>query len=554
MKKKLLLYSCLLAAIAIILTAALINVTVYRDFNDNMRETVRLNATNISQAYDMFGLDYLETVESDSSTYRVTLVSPSGEVLFDTAADAESLANHADRPEIIAANAEGSGESTRYSETLSLETYYYAIQQADGNILRVAMTMDSVYASLLAMLPLMLLIAAVVFILSLIFASWQSKRIIKPINELDLDHPAENDVYPELAPLLLRLQKQNEMIAGQMAKLRQAQNEFAEITNHMREGFLVIDDKEEVLSYNKSALTLLDVTDIEEGPQHILSLNRSESLRETLDKVLAGESAECLLEIAERKVRLLANPVIDSGRVQGAVLLLRDTTEQEEREKLRREFTANVSHELKTPLTSISGYAEIIANGLARPEDVQRFAGSIYDEVQRLISMINDIIKLSRLDEEEGLPQRQQIDLAELTTTVCERLQSEADKRDVKIVLQLVPCSIRGVGQVLEEMVYNLVDNAIKYNREHGQVTVTLVEQGSEAVLTVSDTGIGIPESEQERVFDRFYRVDKSHSDAVPGTGLGLSIVKHGAMVHRAKITVESTVGKGTSVEIRFPH
>ncbi len=554
MKKKLLLYSCLLAAIAIILTAALINVTVYRDFNDNMRETVRLNATNISQAYDMFGLDYLETVESDSSTYRVTLVSPSGEVLFDTAADAESLANHADRPEIIAANAEGSGESTRYSETLSLETYYYAIQQADGNILRVAMTMDSVYASLLAMLPLMLLIAAVVFILSLIFASWQSKRIIKPINELDLDHPAENDVYPELAPLLLRLQKQNEMIAGQMAKLRQAQNEFAEITNHMREGFLVIDDKEEVLSYNKSALTLLDVTDIEEGPQHILSLNRSESLRETLDKVLAGESAECLLEIAERKVRLLANPVIDSGRVQGAVLLLRDTTEQEEREKLRREFTANVSHELKTPLTSISGYAEIIANGLARPEDVQRFAGSIYDEVQRLISMINDIIKLSRLDEEEGLPQRQQIDLAELTTTVCERLQSEADKRDVKIVLQLVPCSIRGVGQVLEEMVYNLVDNAIKYNREHGQVTVTLVEQGSEAVLTVSDTGIGIPESEQERVFERFYRVDKSHSDAVPGTGLGLSIVKHGAMVHRAKITVESTVGKGTSVEIRFPH
>ena len=554
MKKKLLLYSCLLAAIAIILTAALINVTVYRDFNDNMRETVRLNATNISQAYDMFGLDYLETVESDSSTYRVTLVSPSGEVLFDTAADAESLANHADRPEIIAANAEGSGESTRYSETLSLETYYYAIQQADGNILRVAMTMDSVYASLLAMLPLMLLIAAVVFILSLIFASWQSKRIIKPINELDLDHPAENDVYPELAPLLLRLQKQNEMIAGQMAKLRQAQNEFAEITNHMREGFLVIDDKEEVLSYNKSALTLLDVTDIEEGPQHILSLNRSESLRETLDKVLAGESAECLLEIAERKVRLLANPVIDSGRVQGAVLLLRDTTEQEEREKLRREFTANVSHELKTPLTSISGYAEIIANGLARPEDVQRFAGSIYDEVQRLISMINDIIKLSRLDEEEGLPQRQQIDLAELTTTVCERLQSEADKRDVKIVLQLVPCSIRGVGQVLEEMVYNLVDNAIKYNREHGQVTVTLVEQGSEAVLTVSDTGIGIPESEQERVFERFYRVDKSHSDAVPGTGLGLSIVKHGAMVHRAKITVESTVGTGTSVEIRCPH
>lgn len=554
MKKKLLLYSCLLAAIAIILTAALINVTVYRDFNDNMRETVRLNATNISQAYDMFGLDYLETVESDSSTYRVTLVSPSGEVLFDTAADAESLANHADRPEIIAANAEGSGESTRYSETLSLETYYYAIQQADGNILRVAMTMDSVYASLLAMLPLMLLIAAVVFILSLIFASWQSKRIIKPINELDLDHPAENDVYPELAPLLLRLQKQNEMIAGQMAKLRQAQNEFAEITNHMREGFLVIDDKEEVLSYNKSALTLLDVTDIEEGPQHILSLNRSESLRETLDKVLAGESAECLLEIAERKVRLLANPVIDSGRVQGAVLLLRDTTEQEEREKLRREFTANVSHELKTPLTSISGYAEIIANGLARPEDVQRFAGSIYDEVQRLISMINDIIKLSRLDEEEDLPQRQQIDLAELATTVCERLQPEADKRDVKIVLQLVPCSIRGVGQVLEEMVYNLVDNAIKYNREHGQVTVTLVEQGSEAVLTVSDTGIGIPESEQERVFERFYRVDKSHSDAVPGTGLGLSIVKHGAMVHRAKITVESTVGKGTSVEIRFPH
>lgn len=554
MKKKLLLYSCLLAAISIILTAALINITVYRDFNANMHESVQLNAANISQAYDTFGLDYLETVEGDSSTYRVTLVSPGGEVLFDTAADAESLANHADRPEISAALTAGSGESTRYSETLSRETYYYALQQVDGNILRVAMTIDSVYASLLAMLPLMLLIAVVVFVLSLLFASWQSKRIIKPINELDLDHPADNDIYSELAPLLLRLQKQNEMIAGQMTQLRQAQNEFAEITNHMREGFLVIDDKEEVLSYNKSALLLLDIAAIGEGPQHILSFNRSESLRETLDRVLAGESAECLLEVAERKVRLLANPVIDNGRVQGAVLLLRDTTEQEEREKLRREFTANVSHELKTPLTSISGYAEIIANGLARPEDVQRFAGNIYDEVQRLISLINDIIKLSRLDEAEDLPQRQQIDLAELVTTVCERLEPEASRQEIAFDLQLTPCSIFGVGQIIEEMVYNLVDNAIKYNRRQGRVTVQLADQGAETILTVSDTGIGIPEAEQERVFERFYRVDKSHSDAVPGTGLGLSIVKHGAMVHHAKITVHSQVGQGTSVEIRFPH
>lgn len=554
MKKKLLLYSCLLAAIAIILTAALINITVYRDFNDNMHETVQLNAANISQAYDTFGLDYLETVEGDSSTYRVTLVSPGGEVLFDTAADAESLANHADRPEISAALTAGSGESTRYSETLSRETYYYALQQVDGNILRVAMTIDSVYASLLAMLPLMLLIALVVFVLSLLFASWQSKRIIKPINELDLDHPADNDIYPELAPLLVRLQKQNEMIAGQMAQLRQAQNEFAEITNHMREGFLVIDDKEEVLSYNKSALSLLDIAAIGEGPQYILSFNRSQSLRETLDRVLAGESAECLLEVAERKVRLLANPVIDNGRVQGAVLLLRDTTEQEEREKLRRQFTANVSHELKTPLTSISGYAEIIANGLARPEDVQRFAANIYDEVQRLITLINDIIKLSRLDEAEDLPQRQQIDLAELVTTVCERLEPEASRQEIALDLQLTPCSIFGVGQIIEEMVYNLVDNAIKYNSRQGRVTVQLADQGAETILTVSDTGIGIPDAEQERVFERFYRVDKSHSDAVPGTGLGLSIVKHGAMVHHAKITVHSQVGQGTSVEIRFPH
>lgn len=554
MKKKLLLYSCLLAAIAIILTAALINITVYRDFNANMHESVQLNAANISQAYDTFGLDYLETVEGGSSTYRVTLVSPGGEVLFDTAADVESLANHADRPEISAALTAGSGESTRYSETLSRETYYYALQQADGNILRVAMTIDSVYASLLAMLPLMLLIALVVLVLSLLFASWQSKRIIKPINELDLDHPADNDIYPELAPLLVRMQKQNEMIAGQMAQLRQAQNEFAEITNHMREGFLVIDDKEEVLSYNKSALSLLDIAAIGEGPQYILSLNRSQSLRETLDKVLAGESAECLLEVAERKVRLLANPVIDNGRVQGAVLLLRDTTEQEEREKLRREFTANVSHELKTPLTSISGYAEIIANGLARPEDVQRFAANIYDEVQRLITLINDIIKLSRLDEAEDLPQRQQIDLAELVATVCGRLEPEASRQEIALDLQLTPCSIFGVVQIIEEMVYNLVDNAIKYNRHQGRVTVQLADQGAETVLTVSDTGIGIPETEQERVFERFYRLDKSHSDAVPGTGLGLSIVKHGAMVHHAKITVHSQVGQGTSVEIRFPH
>ena len=553
MKKKLLLYSCLLAVAAIIITAVLINITVYRDFSDSMRESVRLDAVNISQAYGSYGEDYLETVEGDSSTYRVTLISEQGEVLFDTAADAESLANHADRPEVIAALADGAGESTRYSETLSRETYYYALAQADGTILRVAMTIDSVYASLLAMLPLMLLIVVAVFILSLLLASWQSRRIIRPINELDLDHPADNDIYPELAPLLGRLQKQNEQISAQMARLRQAQNEFAEITNHMREGFLVIDDKEEVLSYNKSALSLLDIAGIGETPQHILALNRSEELRGTLERVLAGESAECLLNIAQRKVRLLANPVVDQGQVKGAVLLLRDTTEQEEREKLRREFTANVSHELKTPLTSISGYAEIIANGLARPEDVPRFAGSIYDEVQRLISLINDIIKLSRLDEEEGLPQRQQVDLAGLAETVCERLEPEAARRRIMLERQIAPCSVSGIDQVLEEMVYNLVDNAIKYNRPEGQVRVALERQGAEAVLSVSDSGIGIPESEQERIFERFYRVDKSHSDNIPGTGLGLSIVKHGAMIHHAKISVASQVDKGTTVEVRFP-
>ena len=553
MKKKLLLYSCLLAVAAIIITAVLINITVYRDFSDSMRESVRLDAVNISQAYGSYGEDYLETVEGDSSTYRVTLISEQGEVLFDTAADAESLANHADRPEVIAALADGAGESTRYSETLSRETYYYALAQADGTILRVAMTIDSVYASLLAMLPLMLLIVVAVFILSLLLASWQSRRIIRPINELDLDHPADNDIYPELAPLLGRLQKQNEQISAQMARLRQAQNEFAEITNHMREGFLVIDDKEEVLSYNKSALSLLDIAEIGETPQHILALNRSEELRGTLERVLAGESAECLLNIAQRKVRLLANPVVDQGQVKGAVLLLRDTTEQEEREKLRREFTANVSHELKTPLTSISGYAEIIANGLARPEDVPRFAGSIYDEVQRLISLINDIIKLSRLDEEEGLPQRQQVDLAGLAETVCERLEPEAARRRIMLERQIAPCSVSGIDQVLEEMVYNLVDNAIKYNRPEGQVRVALKRQGAEAVLSVSDSGIGIPESEQERIFERFYRVDKSHSDNIPGTGLGLSIVKHGAMIHHAKISVASQVDKGTTVEVRFP-
>ncbi len=553
MKKKLLLYSCLLAVAAIIITAVLINITVYRDFSDSMRESVRLDAVNISQAYGSYGEDYLETVEGDSSTYRVTLISEQGEVLFDTAADAESLANHADRPEVIAALADGAGESTRYSETLSRETYYYALAQADGTILRVAMTIDSVYASLLAMLPLMLLIVVAVFILSLLLASWQSRRIIRPINELDLDHPADNDIYPELAPLLGRLQKQNEQISAQMARLRQAQNEFAEITNHMREGFLIIDDKEEVLSYNKSALSLLDIAEIGETPQHILALNRSEELRGTLERVLAGESAECLLNIAQRKVRLLANPVVDQGQVKGAVLLLRDTTEQEEREKLRREFTANVSHELKTPLTSISGYAEIIANGLARPEDVPRFAGSIYDEVQRLISLINDIIKLSRLDEEEGLPQRQQVDLAGLAETVCERLEPEAARRRIMLERQIAPCSVSGIEQVLEEMVYNLVDNAIKYNRPEGQVRVALERQGAEAVLSVSDSGIGIPESEQERIFERFYRVDKSHSDNIPGTGLGLSIVKHGAMIHHAKISVASQVDKGTTVEVRFP-
>ena len=420
-------------------------------------------------------------------------------------------------------------------------------------MIRLASAQKTVGLLLISMIQPILIILVLSLLLSAVLASRLSKGLIKPILSLDLEHPEDCETYDELTPLLSRLKRQNDTIQQQMDLLKQRQTEFAALTDNMSEGFLLLDRQGHVLSHNSGALRLLGVEE-PEGEVNVLVLNREEPFRQAVDEALAGRRSQQLLHLNGRYCRLLANPVLADGKPAGAVLVLLDVTEQEQREELRREFTANVSHELKTPLTSISGIAEIMQSGMVKPEDVQGFAGDIYQEAQRLIALVEDIIRLSRLDEGAESLERVPVNLLSLAQDVARRLDSAAQKAGVTLKVMGRSVEIPGVPSVLDEMVYNLCDNAIKYNRSGGTVNVTVAPAADGAAeISVEDTGIGIPMEDQSRVFERFYRVDKSHSKEIGGTGLGLSIVKHGAALHSAQIHLESQVGKGTSVQLLFP-
>ena len=549
MTAKLFRNSMAVAVSVMALSIALFMGVLYQYFRDQLMEELGTETWLVARGVELEGLNYLDGLETEN---RVTWVAADGTVLFDSSADTDAMENHNDREEIQEAQDNRLGTATRYSSTLAEQTLYSARRLSDGTVIRLASSQRTVWLLLLAMVQPILVILVLALLLSAVLASRLSRRIIQPIVELDLEHPEDCDAYDELAPLLTRIKRQNDTIKQQMSQLQQKQTEFSALTENMSEGFLLLDRQGHVLSHNSGALRLLGAEE-PVGEVNALFLNREEHFRQAVDEVLEGRRSRQVLQMNGRCCQLLANPVWEDGEPEGAVLVLMDVTEQEKREELRREFTANVSHELKTPLTAISGIAEIMQGGMVKPEDIRDFAGDIYQEARRLIALVEDILRLSQLDEGAESLEREPVELLSLSQEVARRLETAARSAGVAVEVLGTPVQVQGVRRVLDEMVYNLCENAIKYNRTGGRVTLT-VGQGAEGPeVTVADTGIGIPPEDQSRVFERFYRVDKSHSKEIGGTGLGLSIVKHGALLHNAQIYLNSQVDRGTSIRLSFP-
>lgn len=547
MNKKIFRSSVAVALVVLISSIVLIMSILFQYFENQLQSELESEANYIAYAVENQGIDYINNFSNSSK--RITLISPDGDVLADTSADESGLENHSDRQEVIDALKNGKGTSIRYSKTLAEKTIYYAMKMQDGNILRVSTTQYTVAAILFSIIQPILIVFVIAVAISFALAQKVSKSIIKPINELDLDNPLNNEPYDELAPLLRKISKQKHTIEKQIKEAEHKQEEFRLITENMKEGFIVVDNKRNLLTYNRSALKLLGIS--RDKPDDILSAD-NDKLTFVIDKALDGVREKSNLTLNDNYYSLIANPVFENGNVIGAVVLIIDVTESVKREQLRQEFTSNVSHELKTPLTSISGFAEIMKNGGTPDSVVTDFSSSIYDEAQRLITLVNDIIKISELDEKNARVDCEEVDLYELSADIINRLKPIADKRNISLNLIGESTVVSGTEKILDEMIYNLCDNAIKYNVDSGTVDIILSESNNHIKLTVRDTGIGIPQSEQNRVFERFYRVDKSHSKEIGGTGLGLSIVKHAAIYHNAEIKLKSEFGKGTSITVIF--
>lgn len=540
------------AIVVLFASLTLLMGVVYDYFFDEYTKELKQEADFIARGISFAGTDYFYDLNNMSRTNRITWIAADGTVLYDTEADVSDMENHLDREEVKEALQNGTGESTRNSDTLAERTVYYAMKLSDGTILRLSGTHFSVWNLLSEILWPVVGVLVIAILLSAFLAARLAKQVVKPLDRIDFDHPEEVDTYEELTPLLRRLSNQDKQIQGQEEEIRRKQQEFVTITENMSEGFLMVDYHTEILSYNSSAKRILGIGDGIER-QNALALNRSESFRKALELALAGQHNEQNMSLDERLYQLFADPVREGDKVVGAVILILDITDSEAREQLRREFTANVSHELKTPLTSISGFAEIIQNGIARQEDVQRFAGNIYEESQRLLRLVEDIMHLSRLDESGVSIEQETVDLLPIVKHAVERLKPLAEQKNVTLHWQGDSAVINGIPTILHEIVSNLCVNAIKYNRDGGAVWVSLEQRAQQVVLTVKDTGIGISAADQERIFERFYRVDKSHSKEIGGTGLGLSLVKHGASLHNATVTLESELGKGSTFCVHFP-
>lgn len=483
---------------------------------------------------------------------RITYIGQDGTVLFDNEADPATMENHLGREEVVAAKQSGTGTAIRESYTMSEMTVYCARVIGYGCIVRVAGTMDTVAARIAGMWWEVLLIVIIAAMVSLGVAAIVARVVVKPINSIDLKNPDIGESYSEIAPLLHRISEQNHEIDQQIAELTRSRKEFSLITENMSEGFIIIDSRTEVLSYNTAALKILG-SDFTGSSRSVLVLNRSEAFRSAVEDALAGKRSETDLTLSEKIYQVIATPAFTGSSVTGAVMIILDITEKEAREELRREFTSNVSHELKTPLTTIYGISDMLVGGIVKPEDIPGFAKNIRDEAGRMITLIQDILKLSQLDENTFSDQRERVDLYELAQSAAERLRPQADEKHVTISVTGERSEFTGIATVLEEMIYNLLDNAVKYNKQGGRADVDVRSSGDDIVVTVSDTGIGVPADSIDRIFERFYRADKSHSRKIGGTGLGLSIVKHGVLLHGGSITVKSSEGSGTTFTMALP-
>ena len=543
--------SILLVAGAVLLASLLIIMGFLYDYFGGVEENqLRDELSLAAAAVEDGGTDYLSQLTA--GRYRLTWIAADGSVLYDTRTDAESLENHASRAEVSQALATGTGESTRYSSTLMEKTMYYAQRLADGTVLRISISRATVGMIAVGMIQPLLIVLIVALILSGLLARRLSRRIVDPLNSLDLEHPLDNDAYEELSPLLKRIHHQHVEIQTQLRELHERTDEFTQITGSMREGLVLLDEHGSILSINAAAQALFGA-DAQCVGRDFLTIERSHELSAAIQAAVADGHSEVRAERTGRVYQFDISRITSDGKFLGTVILAFNITEQEFAERNRREFTANVSHELKTPLQGIIGSAELIENGMVKPDDLPRFVGHIHAEAARLVTLIDDIIRLSQLDEGDTMP-TEPVDLLAVSQEAAENLQDAAAARGVTVGVTGQPAVIPGVRRLLYEIVYNLCDNAIKYNRDGGRVDVTVAADADGSSITVADTGIGIAPEHQSRVFERFYRVDKSHSKASGGTGLGLSIVKHAVQYHHGRIELESTPGTGTTIRVVFPN
>ena len=544
--------SIMLTAACVLLASMITTVGFLRDYfggieESGLREELGIAAVGVEDD----GMDYLAALPDGQR--RFTWIAADGSVIYDTKADADSMENHSEREEVKAAFETGAGEIVRYSNTLMQKTMYAARRLDDGTVLRVSVSTATVGALLLGVTQPMLAVLAAALILSAILAKHISRRVVAPLNELDLEHPLDdsNAAYEELAPVLGRINRQRSQINSQLRELRRRTDEFAQVTGSMREGLVLLNEQGYILSMNPAARNIFAV-EWDCAGKDFLTVDRSCDMSAAVRSAMESGHGRLHERHGGRIYQVDVSRIDSDGAAIGTVILVFDVTEQESAEQMRREFTANVSHELKTPLQGIIGSAELLENGMVKPEDMPRFVGHIRAEAQRLVTLIGDIIRLSELDEGGELP-TETVDLLPLAQEAAENLRAAAEAKGVTVTVSGENAPVTGVRRLLYEIVYNLCDNAIKYNADGGSVDVRVGAEGGSACLTVRDTGIGIPPEHQSRIFERFYRVDKSHSKASGGTGLGLSIVKHAVAYHHGTIALKSEVGKGTEIAVRFP-
>ncbi len=541
---------CLVAIAVLLASLGLIMSVLYNYFSTQQMKSLKTETALCAAAVENEGLQYLESVSDDG--FRVTWISSDGTVLFDNKAQTDNMENHLEREEIKEALTDGEGESARKSDTLMEKQLYCAQRLSDGTVIRLSESYLAWWSLTLSMLQPILIVMLIAIGLSLFLAYRLSKRVVKPLNELNLDNPDENGVYEELSPLVNRIASQQRQLQKQKAALKQKQEEFDTATEYMNEGILLLSESGSILSINKAATKLLGISRYCIG-KDLLLFNNSFEIQELLRIAGAGSRAEKVITIAERNYQFNASPIIYDNKVSGIALIIFDITEKEKAEETRREFTANVSHELKTPLQNISGSAELLSKGLVKTEDIPEFAEQIFDESKRMITLVEDIIKLSHLDEGAEDVTKQTVDLYNIAELTVRNLSPVAKANNINLTLTGEKAEMVGIPQLLSGIVYNICDNAIKYNRAGGSVKVDVQTTDLNVILTVSDTGVGIPPEVQSRVFERFYRVDKSRSKSVGGTGLGLSIVKHSVKLHGGEIELRSVVDKGTTMIITLP-